>query len=479
MVTVKMQFPDSLTPNMVKGIKGFNLCAFLMGIEGWRRGLTLKYYADINQHSNIHTQGKKRIGKNYSLESNDKIHYFNQSRGDIVSNRAVKIANNKSLTKDYLQKSGISLMPSIEFNKHTTDEKIVGEAKKIGFPIVIKPVHGSLSRGVIINLKNESELKNALVHVRQELGYKSVIVERYFDGDDIRAYVVNHKVVAAIKRKPAMVTGDGISSLKQLIEQKNQSRKENPYLAARPIKIDDEVHNALKKENYKLESVLEKGKTVLVKNKNTLTQGVDLYDITDEIPEQIKQLAIDTLNSIPDIQHGSIDMLYNGVEAIVLEVNASANISMHMFPTEGQPRNISAHIIDFYFPDTVGKSAIHSNMYFDYLTIIRLLKKNYINHIELEKIPEGPVYARKYIVSGKVQKVGYRKWLRRKAILNNVHGYAKNLYSHDVKVVIGSNDIEKINRFEMLCKKGPKKAKINSMKSQNWNKEIKMGFEIM
>src|SRR5699024_8305910 len=154
-----------------------------------------------------------------------------------------------------------------------------------------------------LNLKNDSELTDALKYVRGQLGYSNVILERYFEGADIRVYVVNNVAVAALRREPPKVTGDGESSIEKLINEKNESRKDNPYLATRPIKIDKELKDVLRKNNYKLSSILENGKTIMVKNKSTLTQGVDLYDITDTVPEHVKQLAINTHTALPNINN--------------------------------------------------------------------------------------------------------------------------------------------------------------------------------
>lgn len=466
-----------ITPSMTKGITGFNLCAFLIGLEGWRRGLTLTYYSDINEYSPIKTQGKGLIGRSYSLSSQDKTHYFNQSRGDLVSNEAVKIAQSKQKTKEALKANGVSVLPSIEFKSNDTNETIIEKAKDIEFPVIIKPTYGSLSKGVMLNIKNETELSESLMHVRTKMGFKSVILEKYFEGADIRLYVINGKVVAALKREPAKVTGDGTNTIKELIVEKNMSRQKNPYLAARPIKIDRELKTVIQNSNYTLDSVLEKGKTILVKQKSTLTQGVDLYDITDQIADDIKQLGIDTLNSLPDIIHGSIDMLYDGKNAVVLEVNASANISMHMFPTEGKPRNIGAHLMDLYFPETKIKSKSHYQVYFDYNHIVDVLKRNYTSFIKVRSLPDYPLFAKRYIINGKVQKVGYRNWVRRKAISNNLHGFAHNLEDGSVEVVVAGakNDVEV---FKSICAKGPKKAKVNQVLESVWSEVIKIGFEI-
>lgn len=473
------KIPNEFNTKIVKGIKGFSLCSFLIGLEGWRRGLTLKYYGEINQYSNIYTKGRKPFGRSYSLESKSKIHYFNQSRGDLVSNEAVKIAESKHKTKEYLKRHNIPVMPSMEFTENVSDQEIIQRVKEFGFPVIIKPTYGTLSRGVVLNIKNDTKLEESLTLVREKLGFKNIIVERYFEGEDIRLYVVNQVVVAALRRVPAKVTGDGKSTIKQLIQAKNKTRRNNPYLAARPVKLDEEVISVLKRNNYELDSILEDGKTILVKNKSTMNQGVDLYDITDEVKSHIKRLAINTLNALPNIPHGSIDMLYNGEEAVVLEVNPSANISMHMFPTEGKSRNVGAYLMDFYFPETKEKSGKHANMYFDLLDIVDILKRNYTNYIEVKSLPESPIYAKRYVISGTVQNVGYRNWIKRQATLENLHGFAKNLNNGNVEVVVASSVQQKINGFEKKCIKGSKKSIVENVEGFNWDKEIKMGFEIV
>ncbi|WP_188454991.1 acylphosphatase [Virgibacillus oceani] len=473
------KFPQPFTPKMVKGIKGFSMCSFLIGLEGWRRGLKLKYYGDIHQYSDIITKSRKPFGRSYSFEYKDKIHYFNQSRGDLVSNEAVTIAQSKQKTKKHLERHSIPVLPSIEFTREHTDEEIVMMSQQIGFPLIIKPTYGTLSKGVVLNIDSESELAASLKHVRGKLGYKNVIVERYFEGEDIRLYVVDGIVVAALRRVPAKVTGDGTSTIKQLIDQKNKSRKSNPYLAERLIKMDDEVHSVLNKNDYDLDTVLEAGNTTLVKNKSTMNQGVDLYDITDEIDDNIKELAVITLKSLPNIPHGSIDMLYNGSEAIILEVNPSANISMHMFPTEGKPRNIGAYLMDYYFPETIARANMHENMYFDLLDIVKILKRNYTNYVEVKALPNSPIYANQFIVSGKLQNTGYQNWVKRQAVLQNIHGFVKNRNNGNVEIVVASHDLQRLKDFQHTCSKGTEKAKVNDLKSVDWIKEIKMGFEII
>src|SRR5699024_5273609 len=98
--------------------------------------------------------------------------------------------------------------------------------------------------------------------VRGKLGYKSIIVERYFEGDDIRLYVVKDQVVAAVRRIPAKVTGDGKKTIDKLIDIKNKSRIMNPYLNARKIKKNKENRKILNKKDEELDDMFKKNTTI-------------------------------------------------------------------------------------------------------------------------------------------------------------------------------------------------------------------------
>src|SRR5699024_2126848 len=138
-----------------------------------------------------------------------------------------------------------------------------------------------------------------------------------------------------------------------------------------------ETKSVLKKQNLFLNYVLEKDTTILVKKKSTLTQGVDIEDITDTIPETFKQVAIKSINAIPGLKHASVDMLSNGREVKILEVNSAANISMHLFPTRGRSRNVPAAIVEYYFTEAIKNRYTDKEMNFDYSHVLKTLKENF------------------------------------------------------------------------------------------------------
>ena len=138
------KFPSWLTKKMIKGVKGFNLDAYVMALEGWRRGLTLTWYYDPTKVTDLKLIGYNPLGKTSSLysEEENKIHYFYRSRGDKVANDAVDIVQNKYVTKTYLKKSGVPTPKSVMFNKSIPDETVLKEIQEMAYPLVVKPVFG-------------------------------------------------------------------------------------------------------------------------------------------------------------------------------------------------------------------------------------------------------------------------------------------------------------------------------------------------
>src|SRR5690625_1888454 len=238
---MKTEFLSHLPTKVIKGIKGFQLDAFLIAYEGWRRGLTLRWYQDETDECKMHRLNSSTSGKFFSLSSPEKSHYFFRSRGDKVGNGDVDICRDKEKTKELLKKAQVPIPLGKEFTSDD-DEAIINYAAKIGFPVVIKPVTGSMGRGVFINIQNEEELKEVLSHFKYKLKYKRCIVEKHYNGKEYRVYVVGNEAISAINRVPANLVGNGEDSITNLIDKKNKQRKNNPYLAVKPIKIDFEVN---------------------------------------------------------------------------------------------------------------------------------------------------------------------------------------------------------------------------------------------
>ncbi|MFD1385909.1 acylphosphatase [Oceanobacillus oncorhynchi subsp. oncorhynchi] len=480
MKSQQVELLSKLNKKVVKDITGFQLCSYLVALEGWRRGLELKWYRDETSLCKLDRMNSSTHGKFYSLSNGDKIHYFFRSRGDKVANKTVKICQDKEQTKAYLAKSNvpIPLGKTLE-----TDEDIVHYANEIGYPVIVKPLNGSMGKGVYTNIANESELKDILKELRSKYSYSQYIVEKHYDGNEYRIYVVGDKVIGATNRIPANVTGDGIHTVEKLIEMKNEERKKNPYLAPKPIKADYEVTYMLERAGYTLNSVPEKDEQVFLREKSNLSSGGDPIEATDELTDEVKQIAVDALKALPSIPHAGVDIIVDPKDnrkGVVLEANGTAEIGFHLFPLKGKARDVPGAIIDYYFPETVeGKK---STFYFDYLSLLEPLKKYAVDEIKVTGAPMKDLYAKKYTVSGKLNRVGYMTYIKRKALNSNLFGYVKKINGNTMEVYLISENQEAMDNFKKFVKKGSKKSVVENIEEQDVtysNKPRKTGFLIL
>src|SRR5690625_4546214 len=151
------------------GIDGPKLDAYAVALEGWRRGLTLKWHTkDTPAFKEMKTWYVERPGQLFSLGDEKKEHFFFRTRGDLVSNEAVEIGADKGITKAHLEKANIPTPKGKTFSSETSDDEIIEYAEKLGYPLVIKPTDGSFGRGITANIANKAEFEKTLEYTRNE-----------------------------------------------------------------------------------------------------------------------------------------------------------------------------------------------------------------------------------------------------------------------------------------------------------------------
>lgn len=270
-----------------------------------------------------------------------------------TSSIAVEIACDKEDTKNLLEASNIPV-PRGRIVYDEEDLKRVLEI--IDFPVVIKPISGNHGRGATINIKSWDEAVEALALAKRIS--RAIIVEKYIVGLDHRVLLINFKYVAAAKRTPAMVTGDGKSTIQQLVDEVNSDSRrgyghENVLTA---IKIDETTLNILEEHKLDLNSVLKKGEEIHLKATANLSTGGTSTDVTDSVHpanvfmcERIARIIGLDICGI-DIMTNDISKPLNETGGAVLEVNAAPGFRMHIAPTEGLPRNVAEPVIDMLYP---------------------------------------------------------------------------------------------------------------------------------
>ncbi|PQA92789.1 cyanophycin synthetase [Chryseobacterium piscicola] len=265
----------------------------------------------------------------------------------------VDIACNKDLTKRMLHDAAIP----VPIGELIVDEEGLDEVvRKIGYPIVIKPLDGNHGKGSSINVNDWESAKIGLEHAQTYS--KKVIVEKYITGYDFRVLVINNKMIAAARRVPAHVIGDGELNLQQLIDKENQDprRGYGHENVLTEISIDKDTTELLEKLHYTLDTVPQKGEVVYLKSTANLSTGGTSIDVTDMVhPENITMA--ERISKIIGLDVCGIDIMAENLTqplkesgAAIIEVNAAPGFRMHLAPSEGLPRNVAAPVVDMLYP---------------------------------------------------------------------------------------------------------------------------------
>ena len=267
----------------------------------------------------------------------------------------VKLSANKEATKNMLSMFGVP----VPFGKTVNDTSYLAHAiSEVGYPLVIKPLNGNNGRGVTVNITNYQDALIAFHAAKHIAPKKKVIIERFIVGFDYRLLVVNNRFVAAVRRTPAMVTGNGYSTIAELVEQANADPKRGPghTNSLTHITIDDTSLRLLAAKGYTIATILPPGEKVFLKEIGNISAGGIATNVTANVHSDniltaeriagIIGLDICGLDIIsPDI---AIPFSKNG--ASVVEVNSAPGLRLHLDPADGEPIDVAGLIMNMLFP---------------------------------------------------------------------------------------------------------------------------------
>jgi cyanophycin synthetase len=270
-----------------------------------------------------------------------------------TSNIAVDIACDKEQTKRMLNMASI---PVADGDICVDEEDLEETIKKIGYPIVLKPLDGNHGKGASINVKTWEEAVEGLTYAKKYS--RRVIVEKFVTGFDFRVLIIDNKLVAAAKRVPANVVGDGKNTIQQLIDitNKDPRRGYGHENVLTQIEIDRDSEDLLNKYGYSVDTVPEKEEIVYLKSTANLSTGGTSVDVTDMMhPENI--FLCERISRVIGLDICGVDIMAENLTqplkengGCVLEVNAAPGFRMHLAPSEGLPRNVAAPVIDMLYP---------------------------------------------------------------------------------------------------------------------------------
>jgi cyanophycin synthetase len=273
---------------------------------------------------------------------------------DATSAIAESIAQDKELTKKLLHAAGV---PVPLGRPVTSAEDAWAAAQEIGLPVVIKPRDGNQGKGISVNIATQEGVMTAY---KTAVSFRDdVLVERYLPGSDFRLLVVGNKLVAAARRDPPLVIGNGKNTVRELVEQVNADprRGEGHATSLTKIRLDDIARNRLKEQGMDENSVPAKGMRVILRNNANLSTGGTATDVTDDVHPEVAARAVAAAQMV-GLDICGVDVVCESVlhpleeqGGGVVEVNAAPGLRMHLSPSFGKGRDVGEAVIATMFPN--------------------------------------------------------------------------------------------------------------------------------
>lgn len=266
---------------------------------------------------------------------------------------AVEVAGDKELTKILLEQASIPVPHSITVE---TWADAVDALARIGAPVVVKPLDGRQGQGVSLNLATPEEVAHAF-HIAQEYS-KQVLVEELYEGRNYRVLVIGNRMVAASERHPAHVFGDGEHTIAELIEiaNRNPLRGDGHEKPLTKIEIDSILLAHLEKNRIGLDHIPHAAEMVILREGINLSTGGTAKDVTDLVHTDVVRMC-ERAARIIGMDICGLDLVLKDITAPltkdsggIIEINASPGLRMHLYPSEGKPRDVGAAIVDLLYP---------------------------------------------------------------------------------------------------------------------------------
>ncbi len=273
---------------------------------------------------------------------------------DNTSAIAEAIAQDKELTKELLHAAGVP----VPHGRSVRDaEDACQAASDLGGPVVVKPRDGNQGKGVAVNIQTREEILLAFAAAHEICS--DVIVERYLSGHDFRLLVIGNQMVAAARRAPPTVIGDGEQSVIELIEQVNRDprRGDGHATSLTKIRLDELALATLAKQGYAAHSIPPKGTPVVLRNNANLSTGGSATDVTEDVHPQMAARAVEAAQ-VAGLDICGVDVVCESVIKSleeqgggIVEVNAAPGLRMHIQPSFGKGRPVGEAIISTMFAD--------------------------------------------------------------------------------------------------------------------------------
>jgi cyanophycin synthetase len=266
---------------------------------------------------------------------------------------AVDIASDKELTNRILGDIGL---PVPKQDQVYSADQAVRAARRIGYPVVVKPLDANHGRGVSIGMETPEQVARAYAEAREHS--RTVLVESFLQGFDHRMLVVNGELVAVAKRVPGHVKGDGVHTIAELVDIVNQDPRRGigHEKTLTRLEFDAQAERLLLEAKLETDHVLPEGQIFYLRTTGNLSTGGTAIDQTDICHPDNREMAIRAAAAVGldvcgvDFLTPDVSQSYKDVGGGICEVNAAPGFRMHVAPSEGTPRDVAGAVLDMLFP---------------------------------------------------------------------------------------------------------------------------------
>ncbi|MBX2804760.1 MAG: N-acetylglutaminylglutamine synthetase [Hyphomicrobiales bacterium] len=295
----------------------------------------------------IHVEITDAEGGFFRLIHGGRSVHCRESLSELTSGVAVSICDDKAVTRRVVSRAGLKVPTQVDLKPDMANEdeairKFLEEHKML----VIKPARGEQGRGVAVGLTRFEDVKEA-IRIARPFSNR-VIMEEMVDGHDLRIIVIDYRVVAAAIRKPPYVIGDGVTTIRSLVER--QSRRRSAATGGEStIPLDAETKRCIGLKGYGLDDILPQGKELQTRKTANLHMGGTIHDVTDELHPKLAEAAI--------VAARAIEMPVVGIDFIVstphaesyafIEANERPGLANH------EPQPTAERFVDLLFPHSI------------------------------------------------------------------------------------------------------------------------------
>lgn len=272
------------------------------------------------------------------------------TRTNVVSN---DLAANKDYARRVLRELGL---PVPRYERVYRPRDAVAAAGRIGYPVVVKPNNGNMGHGVSIGMRNRQEVRAGFERARK-FG-RSVLIEEFVPGDDYRFVVIDGRLIAAAKRVPGHVVGDGVQTIEQLVQEVNSDprRGAGQQYSWTCLEFDEQAERLLAELGYDRQSIPAENEVVYLRRNANTSDGGTAVDVTDVVHPDNRVIAERTAKAI-GLDVAGVDLILSDVSrsiweggGAVNEINSRPGLRKHLWPAEGKPRDVLGPILDMLFP---------------------------------------------------------------------------------------------------------------------------------